>query len=178
MTKSWELTISQALAKDLFEVVPSLYETFCPLVSRIAADVFRRFNVAANLLPCQLWQASDEGNHVIGFMGNPAPEKWDGHVVCVTSTMLIDAAVRGLHRDFNFAVPAVAVVERFNATSHAIARLDLEGSRRLWWFNPPYGFDTTPPLQPVEMIDEYASALADRIRARIGDEPPSVASAA
>lgn len=178
MTKSWELTIGQTLATELFDVVPTQYETFCPLVSRIAADVFRRFNIPANLLPCQLWQASEEGNHVIGFMGNAVLDKWDGHVVCVTSTLLIDAAVRGLHRDFNFAVPAVAVVERFNAPSHAIARLDLEGSRRLWWFNPPYGFDTTPPLQPVEMIDEYAGALAARIRARLGDESPSMASAA
>lgn len=178
MTKSWELTISQALSEDLFDVVPTRYETFCPLVSRIAVDVFRRFNIPANLLPCQLWQASDDGNHVIGFMGNVIPDKWDGHVVCVTSTVLIDAAVRGLHRDFGFAVPSVAVVERFNATSHAIARLDLEGSRRLWWFNPPYGFDTTPPLQPVELIDEYASAVTKRIRARLGDTPPSMASAA
>lgn len=178
MTKSWELTISQALSEDLFEVVPTRYETFCPLVSRIAADVFRRFNIPANLLPCQLWQASDGGNHVIGFMGNAVPDKWDGHVVCVTGSLLVDAAVRGLTRDFNFAVPAVAVVERFNAPSHAIARMDLEGSRRLWWFNPPYGFDTTPPLQPVEMINEYAGLLAARIQARLGDGAQSMASAA
>jgi hypothetical protein len=168
-----EWALAQAMAAEFFAVVPAKYETFCPVVSRIAVEVFRHFGIPANLVPCQLWHASDEGYRIVGFTGKVKPDKWDGHVICMTQTLLVDGAVRGLHRDFGVTVPAVAVAAKLTTPSQIIARGGNDRDGRLWWINAPYGFDTTPPLQPVDIIGQYARGIAERVKRRLGDPPLS-----
>lgn len=168
-----EAAVGEALATEFFEVVPEAYETFCSLASRISVEVFRQFAIPANLLPCQLWHVTPESNYVQGFVGAGDADRWDGHVVCMTQGLLVDAAVRSFRRDFAFQVPAVAVASRLTVPSQVIARTYLGDGRRLWWLNAPYGVDTTPPLEPVELIGEFADAIVARIKRRLGDPAAS-----
>lgn len=163
-----EAVIVRELALAFFQVVPRAYATHCALASRIAVDVLDHFGVTADLLPCQLWHQSRDGNHVIGFLGNrPDKGKWDGHVVCATGTMLLDAAIRGLHRDFGLDVPQVVVAPLFNAPSHVIARRNLNHDDTLWWHNVPYGADPTPPHAPDSLIRENVARLVAALEARL-----------
>lgn len=162
--------MGQALAHEFFQVIPAKYETYCALTARIAAEAFHILQVPANLVPCQLWHATTDANHVIGFVGGTKPDMWDGHVVCMTPSLLLDGAVRGLRRDFAIDVPSTVLTAQFNAPSQALACTNIDAQRRLWWFNAPYGFDTTPPLQPVDVIDHYARALAARVSERLAEQ--------
>ena len=164
MGDAQESAVGEALANEFYRAVPRDFETFCPVASRIALEVFRRFDIAANLVPCQLWHASPGGHHVMGFVGRAPEGRWDGHVVCMTQNLLFDGAIRGIQRDFGLDVPAVALTRRLTTPSQIIARSRAVGENRLWWLNPPNGFDTTPPLQPIKLIDDLATALAARVR--------------
>jgi hypothetical protein len=163
-----QAAVSEALAEAFFDVVPENYETYCSLASRIVMDVFRQFSIPANLVPCQLWHLSANTNHVLGFIGSDASRRWDGHVVCMTETLLIDAALRSFHRDFSFAVPRIAVATRMTTPSHVLARHKLQDGCRLWWMNPPYGFDPTPPLEPADVVADYAGQIVARMQRRMG----------
>lgn len=174
MPDARELAVADALATALYEVVPEHYSTYCALISRIAADVFRHFNIATNLVPCQLWHNDRGGNHVLGFVGvGDKPGVWDGHVVCLTSTILFDGALSSMRRDFKLDVPPAVIVPRYTTPSHVMAGRNLDGKRRLWWIGAPFGFDTTPPLQPVELIAEYSAGLVTMLKQRLGKSPPA-----
>lgn len=164
MAQGYELIVSSAAAKAVFDVIPEEYATYCSLVSQVLAHTLQRFEVTARLQSCQLWHAAPRENHVVGFLGNPPRgDKWDGHVVCRTRSFLLDGAVRNLQRDFNLRVPKVAVAAAFNAPSHVIARLDLDKDRTLWWHDAPAGFDTQPPRQPIAIIDHFVRDLVAKV---------------
>lgn len=173
MADTHELAVSRALADAFFEIVPRTYETYCSLASRITLEVFRQMAIPANLVPCQLWHLTPDSNYVIGFVGQQDGEpkatgRWDGHVVCMTQTVLVDAAISSFRRNFDCPVPAVVLAAKLTTPSQVIARHHLGDGRRLWWLNAPYGFDTTPPLEPVEMIADYAAQLVARMRRQVG----------
>jgi hypothetical protein len=160
-----EEQILESLAQCFYEAVPAEFQTFCALTALVTQLVLQRFGVASELLPCQLWYAGRDRNHVIGFVGHRAQAgKWDGHVVCTTSERIIDTAVHHLHRDLGLQVPRVIVVPRFNIPSQAIARFDVNATDRIWWHHAPSGADTTPPPQPAEMVEQLATRLEACIR--------------
>ncbi len=161
-----EAAVVQRLAQALFTVVPLRFATYCAFTARVLTGTLRRLGVAAELAPCQLWHAAHPENHVIGFLGREAHAgRWDGHVVCVTGSILVDAAVHNLQRDFQLDVPHIAIAPRFQTPSQVLARLDLDRDRTLWWHNPPPGACDRAPEEPMELVNSYVRELTDRLQA-------------
>jgi hypothetical protein len=154
------------LAALLFEVVPKKYATYCAVTSTVVAGVLRNLGFAAELAPCQLWHVTQSQNHVVGFVGKGSrPGRWDGHVVCITPSLLIDSALCNLERDFSLPVPWIAIAPRFIGPTQVMARLNLNTERRLWWHRAPDGVDTTVPSEPPDLIDGWVDRLVARINA-------------
>ncbi len=59
MARGYELMVSSAAARAVFDVIPEEYATYCSLVSQVLARTLHRFEVTARLQSCQLW-------HVLG----------------------------------------------------------------------------------------------------------------
>jgi len=161
-----EMILADRLARMLFTVVPESYATYCAFTSRVVVGVLRRLGIAAQLAPCQLWHVTPNSNHAVGFLGMaPQPRRWDGHVVCLTPTLLFDAAVRNLERDFHLPVPTIVIAPRFRAPSQVIARQDLNRDQGLWWHNPPPDADTSVPDEPMELVNGYVRELTEALDA-------------
>jgi len=99
---------------------------------------------------------------VIGFVGNESRVgKWDGHLICVSETWIIDAAVSNLAIDFGLQVPDVIVSRCFDLPSRVFARGRLSDQESLMWVEPPRGFLIVAPDEPQAIIEQYGNILAD-----------------
>lgn len=159
-----QIEILQKLGNLYYQFVPVTISTYCSLTSRVSCQVLSYFGVEAELVPCQIWYATPDNNFVIGFLGNQQANKWDGHVICVAGDCFIDAATHHFQKEFGLEVPNVIVSKRFNLQTQVISRVDLSGQARLWWHKPPHGVDSTPPIEPQNLVDEYASLLIEAIK--------------
>lgn len=161
-----ELDVVNELARCFYAVVPDRYRTFCSQNARVAQEALRRFGFRWRLLPCQLWYAGRDRNHVVGFVGNVPPGMWDGHVVCANGSWFVEPTLHHLNVA-GIEAPGVIVGERFHVPSQAIARHDLRTGERLWWLHPPAGMQTQPPDEPRELVEHFAAALADMMQSRL-----------
>lgn len=157
-----------ALAESFYKLVPHELSTYCSVTSKISQRVLQHFGIEATLVPCQIWLTTPEQNFVVGFTGEPAaPGKWNGHVVCGTRDLIIDAALHNFTRDFALTLPRIAACRRFNVLSQVIARLDLNRQNALWWHHPPHcgQIDLNIPAEPPGLIAKYAAQLIEYIAA-------------
>ena len=163
----------QALADVFFDVIPHSFNQHCSLTARIAYTSLRHFGIEAELFPCQLWHASPERSIVNGFTGRKTelPGKWDGHIICRAGDWYIDAATAVFRNEFTMEVPSVATFQVLPVPSAVIGRLDLNATNTLWWFVPPQGINVTPPDDPVELVDQLASALIEKVDDAIHARP-------
>lgn len=157
--------MAEKLARQFYKVVPEGYKTFCAFTYHITQLVLRHFGVPCHRVPCQVWYTQPQKIHVIGFLGQNHPDKWDGHMVCCTDSLLIDTAVHHFERDFAVQVPWVILTRLFEFPSTAIAHLSMGATEGIWWHHPPAGADITPPEEPQEMVDLYARQLIERLAA-------------
>jgi len=160
-----------------YDVIPEKYKGYCILNSQICHEVLRYFNIASFFLPTQLWCVDDDRNYVVGFTdSNPPPGIWDGHAVCATNDYIFDASLVHLRNEHGLDVPDVAVGERFKIPSHAIARQNLAGSRRLWWHDAPAVSQRYPVLEDLNLVKSLAGDLINHLeRVHLGDLGPTFA---
>ena len=151
------------LAHSFYEVVPHQYRTYCSFTSQIIQQVLVHFDVPCKRVPCQIWYTQPDHIYVIGFLGKDTPQKWDGHVVCCTDTLLIDAATHHFAKDFGLAVPSFVVTPRFTFPTTALAQTHINAEDTLWWHHPPEHADTTLPTEPQALVREYTQALIHRL---------------
>lgn len=80
----------------------------------------------------------------------------DGH--------LIDLAVSHCKKIFDDA-PKVVVAPLFPKFSAAISRVTLDSTANiaLWWLPPPSGYDTTIPEEPINIVQQFAERLYQRL---------------
>lgn len=147
----------------LYEVVPPHYATYCSFTSRIVKSVLSHFGLACELVPCQIWYCQPAQSYVIGFLGRPAPGKWDGHVVCRADNWIVDAAIHHFTKHFELDVPKVVVAACFEFPTQAIAKWDVSGTDRVWWHPPPAGVEAVVPEEPLDLIEGYAQGLIERL---------------
>jgi hypothetical protein len=164
-----EYEVVNELARSFYSIVPAQYRTYCALTASIAREALRRFGFEWELLPCQLWYAGPDRNHIVGFSGRK-PEgnaQWDGHVVCASARWFMDTTLDHLRVSLGIQAPILLVGNRFQVTSQTIARHDLGPGERLWWLHPPTGADTRVPGQPLEVVERMAAALHVRVQRRL-----------
>jgi hypothetical protein len=158
------LPFLQSMAAIYYQTVPEKYKGYCILNAQICQDVLRHFNIPAFFIPTQLWYVTDERNYVVGFVGNdPVPGIWDGHVVCATNDYIFDASLIHLRNEHGLDVPDIIVGERFKLPSHALARMNLAGSARLWWHDAPAVVQRYPVLEDLGMVKSLAADLIERL---------------
>ena len=162
-TKLGLLPLLQDVGTHLYEVVSPEYATYCSYTSRIVKSVLAHFGQASELVPCQIWYCQPGHTYVIGFLGRPAPGKWDGHVVCQAGNWIVDTAVQHFSKHFGLAVPKVVVAPCFDFPTLAIAKWDVSDTDRVWWHPPPIEADAVVPEEPVNLIEEYARQLIARL---------------
>jgi len=161
-----EQRLLQLLGERFFDVVPAEFSTHCAFTSAVSQSVLRRFGLPCQQVPCQVWHVAPDGNCIVGFMvKDPAQprrvgKRWDGHAICVTAHWIIDAALSHFTRAFGLEVPQVVVQPRFTVPAQAISRFDLNETEHLWWYNPPPNVDTAIPLEPPDIVERHAAALA------------------
>lgn len=153
------------LAHSFYEVVPHQYRTYCSFTSQIIQQVLVHFDVPCKRVPCQIWYTQPDHIYVIGFLGKDTPQKWDGHVVCCTDHLLIDAATHHFERDFGLQVPWTVVTPLFEFPTPALAHTNISATDAIWWQPPPAQTDTPPPLEPQALVDQYATELIQRLEA-------------
>lgn len=158
--------VIDTLARIFYQVVPTQYSTYCALTSRISRRVLSLLNIPAELMACQVWATKDGKNHVVGFTGTKDPNRWDGHVICVTQQYLIDAALHHFRQDFGLEVPAVITRQRILMPSQIISRIDLSNHILMQWLHPPPGAHIEVPIQSLEIIEEFAQRLVPLIRSQ------------
>lgn len=159
-----ELKILEPLKAMYYEIVPLNFRTYCSLTAEISKAVLKHFGIESSLLPCQVWYDAPNNKIAIGFIGNkPKPYKWDGHVVCMTESYLIDAALQSFNVEFGINVPAVAVCQKCPLPSQVVGLMDMNDKERLWWHHPPQGVDPAIPQESHELISEYSAKLIDRL---------------
>jgi hypothetical protein len=152
------------MAANYYCVIPEVYKKYCILNAQICQEVLRHFNIASFFLPTQLWCVDDQNNYVVGFVGStPIPGIWDGHAVCATNDYVFDASLVHLRAEYALDVPDIAIGERFKLPSHAIARQNLEGSRRLWWHDAPAVVQRHPVLEDIQLVKTLAADLINHL---------------
>jgi hypothetical protein len=165
-----ELLLANNLVESFYQIVPTELSTYCSLTASIAKKVLLHFGVEADLLPCQIWLTTPEQNFVVGFTGKSSvPGKWNGHVVCSTANIIVDAALRNFTRDFDLTVPRIAAAHRFQVPTQVIARLNLNVQNGLWWHCPPDSdeIDLRIPNEPPELIAKYSAQLIEHMSAKV-----------
>jgi hypothetical protein len=166
--KQRELILANNLVESFYKVVPTDLRTYCSVTSRISKNALRHFGIEAELLPCQIWLSTPEQNFIVGFTGKSlVPGKWNGHVVCSTTNLIIDAALHNFTRDFDLTVPRIAAAHRFQVPTQVIARLNLNVQNGLWWHYPPASgeIDLHIPDEPPELIAKYSAQLIEHMSA-------------
>ncbi len=166
--KQKELLFANNLVQSFYKVVPTDLRTYCSVTSKISKNVLLHFGIEADLLPCQIWLTTPEQNFVVGFTGKSSvPGKWNGHVVCSTVNIIIDAALHNFTRDFDLTVPRIAAAHRFQVPTQVIARLDLNVQNGLWWHCPPTSgeIDLRIPDEPPGLIAKYSTQLIEHMSA-------------
>lgn len=157
----------EQLAGCFYEVVPAQYSTYCSFTTQVVQGVLQHFGIACERVPCQIWYCQPKHSYVIGFLGRTdaalTPHKWDGHVVCCTDTLLIDAATHHFAKDFGLAVPSFVVTPRFTFPTTALAHTHINAEDTLWWHHPPQHADTTLPAEPQALVRELTQALIQRL---------------
>jgi len=159
-----ENKIVDKLRLAYYEIVPAELRTFCSLTSRISSHVLRKFGIATELMPCQLWYTNQTQNYVVGFLEQQEPStEWNGHVVCRAGNVIIDAATQNLEVKLGVSVPWVVVARRFLVTTQLISRARLDNHAMLEWFYPPAQMDTDPPTEPAALVEQYGNLLYEHI---------------
>lgn len=166
LTATLEEQAFTALALSFYESIPLQYQTYCALIAQVACLVLQRLGILCMLLPCQLWYAGPDRNCVVGFLGNTVPGKWDGHVICASNRLFIDAATHHLDREFGIRIPSVICGGRFGVPTQAIARFDFRPSERVWWYHAPANA-SAPPQEPPDLVDRLAALLLPRVQRRL-----------
>ncbi len=162
-----EQALVDALAHAFYEVVDTKYRTACTLTASVSCMVLRHFGLDAQLAPCQVWCSLPHHNYVVGFVGNaPQDGKWDGHVVCTTGKLLVDASLFHFQQEFSLETPWVAAVQRIPVPSQMIARHELAADQTLKWLYPPPESDTRYPEVPQTLVQELAGRLIERLQAQ------------
>lgn len=163
----------QLIAQGFYEAIDLRYSTYCSLTARVLFATLQRLHIPAELLPCQLLAIDGKGSFAIGFTGCQAPGKWDGHVVCATETVILDAAVSHARIQAGFDVPHLVCVNRSKVPSRVIGLLTMDGGQRVLWCEPPGGFDPNPPEEPAELVHSLCENLWEYLRVRLQDAHPS-----
>lgn len=161
-----DIAVINALVTQFYDVVPLEYRTYCALTSRISAAVLAHFGIEARLVPCQMWLATPDNNYVVGFLGKTSEQpRWDGHVVCRSGHVIIDAALKNFERDFGLNVPNIGAISCFDVPAQVISRYDLTADSRIWWHYPPDspGLDISIPEELPEVVERYAAQLVRRM---------------
>lgn len=155
------------LSRVFFQVVPLTMRTHCLLTSLVSQKVLAAMGIAAERVPCQILHAGPSRNIVSGFTGGvDAPDRWDGHVVCVADGFVVDAATYAFEERFGERSPWFVTVPQLQGVrSNVIARLDLAEGATLWWLVPPPGADITLPAQPEPLVDLLAGRLIKALEA-------------
>jgi hypothetical protein len=160
-----EQALVDALAHTYYQVVDTQYRTACMLNATVSCTVLRHFGLDAQLVPCQVWYSHPSHNYVIGFVGNaPQEGKWDGHLVCTTDKLLIDASLFHFNKEFGLKTPWIAVVPRIAVSSQMMARQGLSNDTTLKWLYPPPASDTHYPEVPQSLVQELAGRLIERLQ--------------
>jgi hypothetical protein len=165
------------MAANYYSVIPHEYKKYCILNAQICQEVLRHFNIASFFLPTQLWCVDEEHNYVVGFVGNaPTPGIWDGHAVCATNDYVFDASLVHLRAEHALDVPDISIGERFKLPTHAIARQNLGGGRRLWWHDAPAVAQRHPVLEDIQLVKALAGDLINHLeQVYMGDAGPTFA---
>jgi hypothetical protein len=153
----------QKLAQSFYEVVPEQYKTYCAFTSEVIEKVLGHFGLRCERLPCQIWYTQPDHIYVVGFLGSNTPGKWDGHVVCSANNILIDAATHHFEREFGLPVPWVVVAPKFTFPTPTLAHASMKSPDAIWWQAPPANADTTLPVQPQDLVNQYSQALIQRL---------------
>jgi len=163
-----EQALVDALAHAYYQVVDTQYRIACTLTASVSCAVLRHFGMEVQLEPCQVWYSYPHHNYVIGFVGNaPQEGKWDGHLVCTSGKLLIDASLFHFNKEFGLEVPWVAAVQRIPVPSQMLARHELSDDSTLKWLYPPPGSDTRYPEVPQGLVQELAGSLIERLATTI-----------
>jgi len=163
-----EQALIDALAHAYYQVLDTQYRTSCTLTATVSCTVLRHFGLDAQLAPCQVWYSHPHHNYVVGFVGNaPQQDKWDGHLVCTTGKLLLDASLFHFNKEFGLDVPWVAAVQRIPVPSQMLARHELADDTTLKWLYPPPASDTRYPEVPQGLVQELVGSLIDWLRPTI-----------
>lgn len=164
--------IFRHLKSVFYQAVPGQFKTYCALTSQIAANVLRRFGLAAEALPCQLSFANGSNVILIGFIESAPPQQWNGHAICIGDGFLIDTATSHLQK-YSDGVPDCLYTKLAPWYSSAIAgfTLDKRVGKVLWWLPPPKGFDTTPPQEPPAVVEKFADRLCAELEQSLAKDP-------
>lgn len=165
-----------AMAANYYDVIPGMYKRYCILNSQICQEVLRHFNITSFFMPAQLWCVDEKNNYVVGFVGNqPQPGIWDGHAVCATNDYVFDASMIHLRDECGVDVPDVVIGERLKLPTHAIARQNLDGVRRLWWHDAPAVLQRHPVLEDMHLVKTLAAELIHRLeQVYLADAQPAI----
>ena len=164
-SNSFDSLAFQALSSCFYDAVPLEFRTNCVLTAEVARRALQREGIEAEVLPCQFWYAGPDRDHVIGFTGRgPGNAGWNGHAICATRELFIDAAVFHLERDLGIEVPSVITGRRFAVPSQAIARGNLSATERIWWHHPPAEADTRIPEPLPTLVTRLADAVHERMQ--------------
>lgn len=166
--------IFTALGNAFYNVVPAQYKTFCSLTALISQRALRHFGIDARVVPCQAWYAGPDGNFIVGFYKNDAPDKWEGHAICLADGWLIDAAMHHFRKHVGLEVADIICKRTFDIVSNVISRFDVNDRQRIWWIQAPQELDTRIPDEPLALVAQYGDALAHQMQAAL----PGVATAA
>jgi len=160
--------LMDALALAYYHEVDAQYKPACTLTASVSCAVLRHFGLDAQLVSCQVWYGLLHRNYVVGFLGKAHQEgEWDGHLVCTSGKLLIDASLFRFHKEFGLEIPGVAAVQRIPVPSQMIARHELSDTIALKWLYPPPGSDVRYPEAPTGLVKELAGKLIGRLTTRI-----------
>lgn len=156
-----DMAVVNALVTHFYDVVPHKFSTYCALTARIVQSVLKHHGIHGKLIPCQVWLVTEKQNYIVGFLGDPGPGKWDGHVICRAKNFIVDAALKHFEVDFGMGVPGIIAAHCFEVPTQVISRRDLNASSSLWWHYPPTEphINLSVPEQPEEIITRYADEL-------------------
>ena len=157
--------IFAALGKTFYSVVPAQYNTYCSFTALIAQHALRQFGIAASVVPCQAWYAGPDGNFIVGFYRKDAPEKWEGHAICVADGWLIDAATHHFRKQLGLEIADIVCKRTFGIISNVIGRFDVNERQRIWWIQAPHELDTRIPEEPKALVTQFGDALACHMQA-------------
>jgi hypothetical protein len=170
--------IAGTLIVEYYNIVDPRYATYCALNAHVVSQTLCELGLPGRIVPCQAIYINDQNRYVIGFSGHVLPGQWDGHVAVEAGPLLIDCSTGGFRKFFQVEVPSRCAVQRLSLDSTLIAAAEVGGGAHLLWTVPPAGKSSQIPSPPANLVEGYATALAMRVRAKVGLRPLAAGMAA